>query len=163
MPKKVIVMTHTIGITGKGVVFHLAVSGCPRNCAEATCKDFGVVCVDSGYQLMVGGAAGMDVRETELLCQVATEQEALEYCAAFYQLYREGAQYLHRPYKWIAKVGLDWVKAQVVDDEENRKNLADRFFYSQKFHQKDPWAERVEGAEAHEFTPMADLTKVAAE
>ncbi len=143
--------------------FKLAVSGCPRNCAEATCKDFGVVCVDSGYQLMVGGAAGMDVRQTDLLCQVATEQEALEYCAAFYQLYRENAQYLHRPYKWIAKVGLDWVKEQVVENAENRKALADRFFHSQKFHQKDPWAERAQGRDAHEFSPMADLTKVAAE
>ena len=143
--------------------FKLAVSGCPRNCAEATCKDFGIVCVDSGYNLMVGGAAGMDVRETELLCQVTTEQDAIEYCAAFYQLYRENAQYLHRPYKWIAKVGLDWVKQRVVEDADSRKELADRFFYSQQFHQKDPWAERVQGAEAHEFSPLADLTTVAAE
>ena len=28
----------------------LGVSGCPRNCAEATCKDVGVICVDSGYR-----------------------------------------------------------------------------------------------------------------
>ena len=35
--------------------FKIAVSGCPRNCAEATIKDFGVVCVDSGYELHVGG------------------------------------------------------------------------------------------------------------
>ena len=29
--------------------YKLAVSGCPRNCSEATIKDFGVVGVDSGY------------------------------------------------------------------------------------------------------------------
>ncbi len=143
--------------------FKLAVSGCPRNCAEATCKDFGIVCVDSGYKLLVGGAAGMDLRETDLMCHVETEQEAIEYCAAFYQLYRENAQYLHRPYKWIAKVGLDWVKEKIVEDTEGREVLAERFFYSQKFYQKDPWAERAKGGEAHEFTPMADLTQVAAE
>ena len=39
----------------------LAVSGCPRNCAEATCKDVGIVCVDSGFEIGVGGAAGMVV------------------------------------------------------------------------------------------------------
>ncbi|WP_118132847.1 nitrite reductase large subunit NirB [Oceanicella sp. SM1341] len=143
--------------------FKLAVSGCPRNCAEATCKDFGVVCVAEGYQLHVGGAAGLDVRQTELLCTVKTEEEAIEYCAAFYQLYRENAQYLHRPYKWIAKVGLDWVKQQVVENEESRKALTARFFHSQKFHQKDPWAERVRGTDSHEFAPLADLTQVAAE
>ncbi|MXU63887.1 nitrite reductase large subunit NirB [Oceanomicrobium pacificus] len=143
--------------------FKLAVSGCPRNCAEATCKDFGVVCVDSGYQLHVGGAAGMDVRQTDLLAQVETEEEAIEYCAAFYQLYRENAQYLHRPYKWIAKVGLDWVKARVVEDADSRKALADRFFHAQRIFQKDPWAARVAGTDSHEYRPLADLTQVAAE
>ncbi|WP_412552492.1 nitrite reductase large subunit NirB [Shimia sp. MIT1388] len=144
--------------------FKLAVSGCPRNCAEATCKDLGIICVDSGYQILAGGAAGLDLRETDLLVQVATEEEAIEVSCAFYQLYREGAQYLHRPYKWIAKVGLDWVKEQVVDDLKNRKALADRFHYSQKFYQIDPWAERAkQDKDAHEFAPIADFTKVAAE
>lgn len=144
--------------------FKMAVSGCPRNCAEATCKDLGIVCVDSGFQILVGGAAGMDVRETELLAQVPTEDDAIELSCAFYQLYREGAQYLHRPYKWIAKVGLDWVKEQCVDDLENRKALADRFTYSQTFYQIDPWEERAsKGKDAHEYAPLADFTKVAAE
>ncbi len=144
--------------------FKLAVTGCPRNCAEATCKDLGIICVDSGYQILVGGAAGLDLLEAQLLVQVPTEEEAIEISCAFYQLYREGAQYLHRPYKWIKKVGLDWVKEQVVDDLDNRKALADRFHFSQQFYQVDPWAERAKkGKDAHEFAPMADFTKVAAE
>ncbi|PRY79631.1 nitrite reductase (NADH) large subunit [Yoonia maritima] len=144
--------------------FKLAVTGCPRNCAEATCKDLGIICVDSGYQILVGGAAGLDLLEAQLLVTVPTEEEAIEVSCAFYQLYREGAQYLHRPYKWIAKVGLDWVKEQVADDLENRAALAERFRYSQKFYQVDPWAERArKGVDSHEFTPLADFTKVAAE
>ena len=138
--------------------FKLAVTGCPRNCAEATCKDLGIVCVDSGYQILVGGAAGLDLLEAQLLVQVASEEEALEYSCAFYQLYREGAQYLHRPYKWIRKVGFDWVKEQLAD-ADNRRALADRFHYSQKFYQVDPWAERArKGVDAHEFKPLADLS-----
>ncbi|WIY23917.1 nitrite reductase large subunit NirB [Parasedimentitalea psychrophila] len=144
--------------------FKLAVSGCPRNCAEATCKDLGIICVDSGYQILVGGAAGLDLRQTELLVQVASEEDAIEVSCAFYQLYREGAQYLHRPYKWIAKVGLDWIKEQIVDDLANRKEKAEKFHYAQQFYQIDPWAERAkQGVDAHEFTPLADFTKVAAE
>jgi nitrite reductase (NADH) large subunit len=144
--------------------FKLAVSGCPRNCAEATCKDLGIVCVDSGYQVLVGGAAGMDLRETELLAQVATEEEAIELSCAFYQLYREGAQYLHRPYKWIAKVGLDWVKEQCVEDLEKRAALAANFRYSQTFYKVDPWKERAsKGVDSHEYKPLADFSKVAAE
>jgi nitrite reductase (NADH) large subunit len=135
----------------------LGVSGCPRNCAEATCKDVGIVCVDSGYQVGVGGAAGMDVKATELLATVATEAEAIELVVGFVQLYREHAKYLDRPYKWLAKVGLDWVQAQVVDDPENRAALVARFDHSQTIYQTDPWAERAEGAERHEFAPLADL------
>ncbi|MEM9392351.1 MAG: nitrite reductase large subunit NirB [Pseudomonadota bacterium] len=139
----------------------LAVSGCPRNCAEATCKDIGVVCVDSGYQVGVAGAAGMDVKETERLADVATEEEALDYITAFMQLYRENAKYLDRPYKWVAKVGLDWVKEQVFD-ETTRNGLIERFELSQSIYQKDPWAEEAQKSE-EKYQPLADFKLEAAE
>jgi nitrite reductase (NADH) large subunit len=134
--------------------FKLAVSGCPRNCAEATIKDFGVVCVDSGYELHVGGNGGIKVRATDFLCKVDTEEEVIEYCAAFTQLYREEARYLERTAPWIERVGLSYVKAKMVDDAENRKALQLRFEESQKYVQIDPWKERAEGAESHEFIPL---------
>ena len=134
--------------------FKMAVSGCPRNCAEATIKDFGVICVDSGYELHVGGNGGVKLRGTELLAKVATEAEALEHAFAFMQIYREEAHYLERTAPWIERVGLDHVKAALVDDEPRRKALAARFAYSQTFCQTDPWAERASGMEANEFRPM---------
>ena len=137
--------------------FKMAASGCPRNCAEATIKDFGVVCVDSGYELHVGGNGGIKVRATDLLCTVATEEEVLEYSAAFIQLYREEAHYLERTAPWIERVGLTHVKENIVEDAENRKALAERFRYSQKFMQDDPWKERAEGGETHEFTPIKQV------
>ncbi len=46
------------GISGPGKM-KLAVNGCPRNCAEALCKDLGVVAIDGGrWEIYVGGAAG---------------------------------------------------------------------------------------------------------
>jgi len=141
----------------------LGVSGCPRNCAEATCKDVGIVCVDSGYQIGVAGAAGMEVKETELLCAVPTEDEAVEVTTAFIQLYREHARYLDRPYKWVAKVGLDWVKARVVDDLDERRALVERFEISQSVYRKDPWAEHARPEQSRDFNPLADLTLEAAE
>ncbi|MEO1733672.1 MAG: nitrite reductase large subunit NirB [Pseudomonadota bacterium] len=140
----------------------LAVSGCPRNCAEATCKDVGVICVDSGYQVGVGGAAGMDVKETERLADVPTEQEAIDVTVAFVQLYREHAKYLDRPYKWIAKVGLDWVKERVVDDLEERAALIARFNLSQSIYQTDPWAEHAQ-TKAEAYQPLSDFKLEAAE
>ncbi|MBS8226416.1 nitrite reductase large subunit NirB [Vannielia litorea] len=140
----------------------LAVTGCPRNCAEATCKDIGVVCVDSGYQIGVGGAAGMDVKETERLVDVKTEEEVIEWTTAFLQLYREHGKYLDRPYKWLAKVGLDWVK-EVLADADERAALNDRFEVSQSVYRKDPWAELAKPEPAKSFLPIADLTQEAAE
>ncbi|MBO6518507.1 MAG: NAD(P)/FAD-dependent oxidoreductase [Rhodospirillales bacterium] len=140
----------------------MAVSGCPRNCAEATCKDFGVICVDSGYELHFAGAAGMHIKGTEILCTVATEEEALEYCAATVQLYREQGRYLERIYKWADRVGHDTVRAQIVEDQERRNLLYRRFLYSQKFAQIDPWAERVAGKDWREFTPMSDISRLEA-
>ena len=134
--------------------FKMAASGCPRNCAEATIKDLGVVCVDSGYELHVGGNGGVKVRATDFLCHVETSEQVLEYCAAYMQLYREEAHYLERTAPWLERVGLSYVKERVVEDEVGRKALAGRFLHSQKFAQDDPWRERAGGAEAHEFTPI---------
>jgi len=139
----------------------LGVSGCPRNCAEATCKDVGIICVDSGYQISVAGAAGMDVRETERLCDVATEAEAIDVTVAFVQLYRENAKYLDRAYKWVAKVGLDWVQDKIADPDERARLIA-AFDLSQSIYRKDPWAEHVQ-TKAARYQPLADLTLEAAQ
>jgi nitrite reductase (NADH) large subunit len=135
--------------------FKVAASGCPRNCAEATIKDFGVVCVDSGYELHVGGNGGIKVRATDFLCHVKSEAEVLEYTAAFMQLYREEAHYLERTAPWIERVGLSHVKERLVEDPDNRKALAERFLFSQQYMQDDPWQERAEGKDTHEFAPLA--------
>lgn len=137
--------------------FKMAASGCPRNCAEATIKDFGVVCVDSGYELHVGGNGGVKVRATDFLCAVKTSDEVLEYCAAYMQLYRENAHYLERTAPWIERVGLAYVKERIVEDEEQRKELAARFRFSQQFAQDDPWHACASGSDQHEFTPITQV------
>jgi nitrite reductase (NADH) large subunit len=131
--------------------FKLAVSGCPRNCAEATIKDFGLVAVQSGWELHVGGNGGIKVRVTDLLTVVESDEEAIEYVGAYCQLYREDALYLERTAPWIDRVGLSFVTEQLVDDEENRKALHARFLVSQLKTQNDPWKERAEGAQSHQF------------
>jgi nitrite reductase (NADH) large subunit len=103
----------------------------------------------------------MDLKETERLADVPTEQEAIDLTIAFVQLYRENAKYLDRPYKWVAKVGLDWVKEKVVTDRESRAALIERFELSQSIYRKDPWAEHA--AKPAAYQPLADLTLEAAE
>jgi nitrite reductase (NADH) large subunit len=136
----------------------MGVSGCPRNCAEATCKDVGVICVDYGYEIHFAGAAGLHIKGTQLLCKVPGEDECIEVIAALTQLYREQGHYLERMYKWADRIGTESIRALVVDDLDKRRALFDRFVISQRNAQVDPWAERVAGHEAHEFRPMADFT-----
>ncbi len=137
--------------------FKIAVSGCPRNCAEATIKDFGIICVDSGYELSVGGNGGIKLRGTDPLCKVATEQEALDYCAAFIQLYREEARYLDRTAPWVERVGMAYIKARIVEDDAGREALRARFLFSQSFMQDDPWAKRAAGEDEKLHQHMAEI------
>jgi nitrite reductase (NADH) large subunit len=141
----------------------LAVSGCPRNCSEATCKDIGVICVDSGYEIHFAGAAGLDIQGTQVLGLVKTEEEALEHIVALTQMYREQGRYLERIYKWTKRIGVVEIRRQIMDDHDKRKAFFDRFVFSQKFAQVDPWSERVSGVDKHEFKPMAVLNLEAAE
>ncbi|MDT7848172.1 nitrite reductase large subunit NirB [Methylophilus sp. VKM B-3414] len=125
-----------------------AVSGCPRNCAESGIKDVGVIGVDSGWEIYVGGNGGIKTEVAQFLCKVKTAEEVIEYSGAFIQLYREEARYLDRTVHWIARVGLDYVKKRILEDAEGRKAAYERLLYALQG-AVDPWAERVHQRDAH--------------
>jgi nitrite reductase (NADH) large subunit len=76
------------------------------------------------------------------------------------QLYREQGAYLERVWKWVERVGLEKVRAAIMDDHEGRRALLERFKKSQYAVRKDPWAERAAGRELHEFMPLAVLEPI---
>ncbi|HEX9181425.1 MAG TPA: nitrite reductase large subunit, partial [Burkholderiales bacterium] len=119
----------------------LAVSGCPRNCAEAGIKDVGVIGVDSGYELYVAGNGGIKTEVAQFLCKVKSDEEVLEYSGAFLQLYREEGHYLERTVHYVNRVGLDHVKQRVVVDAASRRALHERLLFSLQGY-RDPWEER---------------------
>ncbi|MEN6585556.1 MAG: nitrite reductase large subunit NirB [Sulfuricella sp.] len=125
----------------------LAVSGCPRNCAEAAIKDVGVIGVDSGWEIYVGGNGGIKTEVAEFLVKVKTAEDVLEYSGAFLQLYREEARYLDRTVHWLQRVGLDYVKKNVLEDEAGRKALYARLMFAVQG-ENDPWKERAVAGEA---------------
>ena len=133
--------------------YKIAVSGCPRNCAEATIKDFGIIGVDSGWEIHVAGNGGIKVRVTDFLCKVETDEELFEYTKAYMQFYREDAYYLERTAHWIERVGLEYVK-KIMFDDEKRKYYAQRFDESQKSAQVDPWAKAIEDGFTKEFNSI---------
>ena len=138
--------------------FKIAVSGCPRNCAEATIKDLGVVAVDSGWEIYVAGNGGIKVRVSDFLVKVSTEEEVIEYTGAFMQMYREQGHHNERTAPWIERVGLQYIKDEIVENAEKRKAYHEAFLYSQKFSQVDPWKERAsKGVDQHNFIPLAEV------
>ena len=133
----------------------LAVSGCPRNCAEAGIKDVGVIGVDSGWELYVGGNGGIKTEVAQFFVKVKTHEEVLEYTGAFLQLYREEGWYLERTVHYLARVGLDYVKKQVLDDAENRKALYERLLFALDG-EVDPWHESEKAhVDIRQFTPLS--------
>lgn len=116
----------------------MAVSGCPRNCAETAIKDFGVLGVDGGWEIYVGGNGGIHVRTGDLLGKAVTPAEAVEVCGAFLQLYREEARYGERTSVWIERIGLEAVRAAVFDSGK-RAGLLERMEAALGARVRDPW------------------------
>lgn len=122
----------------------MAVSGCPRNCAESGIKDLGVVAIDGGWELYAGGNGGVKLRAGDLLVTVKTEEDVMEYTAAYLQYYRETGNYGERTSEWIERMGLDHVRS-VVSDAEQRRALGERLNEALSV-MKDPWKEAVDSA-----------------
>ncbi|WP_324709252.1 nitrite reductase large subunit NirB [Pseudomonas citronellolis] len=121
----------------------LAVSGCPRNCAEAGIKDIGIIGVDSGWELYIGGNGGIKTEVAEFFVKLKSADEVREYSGAFLQLYREEAFYLERTVHYLQRVGMEHIKKAVLEDAENRKALNARLQYALSLEQ-DPWQQRIE-------------------
>jgi len=138
----------------------LAVSGCPRNCAESGIKDVGVIGVDSGWEIYVAGNGGIKTEVAQFFVKVKTREEVLEYAGAFLQLYREEAWYLERTVHFVHRVGLDYVKKRVLDDPEGRKALHERLLFALDG-QPDPWAERAAGKAGEEFASIEPALETA--
>jgi nitrite reductase (NADH) large subunit len=132
----------------------LAVSGCPRNCAESGIKDVGVIGVDSGWEIYVGGNGGIKTEVAQFLVKLKTHDEVLEYTGAFLQLYREEGWYLERTVHYLARVGLDYVKQRMIEDHVNRKELYERLLFSLDG-QPDPWHEQAKAhVDVRQFAPL---------
>jgi nitrite reductase (NADH) large subunit len=118
----------------------MGVVGCPRNCAEATVKDIGLIGIEGGWQVVIGGGAGKIVRAADILCTVKTTEEALEAALLFFQYYRENGEYLERTYDFVPRIGLENIRREtVLASEENKKALLDRLEKARK-KAVNPWA-----------------------
>jgi nitrite reductase (NADH) large subunit len=130
-----------------------AVAGCPRNCSEAYVKDIGLVAVEGGWELYVGGASGASVRKGDLLAKVETDAEAIRLALAFLQHYRERGDHLERTYGYLERVGIEAVREAVLEPEA-QAGLLERFAIAKAACDPDPWRERATPVHARQFAEL---------
>ena len=140
----------------------MATVGCPRNCAEATVKDIGLVGIEGGWQVFVGGAAGKSVRKADLLVTVESTDAAMEASILFFQYYREHARYLERTYDFVERIGMEKVRKDTIYATDTEKDaLRDRFRRS-KERSYDAWQEGRTPVNATQFIPLTPIDQVTA-
>ena len=142
----------------------LAVTGCPRNCAEALCKDLGVVAVGDGrWEIYVGGAAGAHIRKGDLLATADDPDTVITLTGRFLQYYRENANWLERTYKFVPRVGIDKIRAVVVEDAEGIAEQLDTSMQKSVDAYRDPWNDGREPVTEGQFRtslPLLPLPQV---
>ncbi len=132
----------------------LAVSGCPRNCAESGIKDVGVIGVDSGWELYVAGNGGIKTEVAQFLVKVSTDAEVLEFSGAFLQLYREEGWYLERTVHYLSRVGMDHIRERILNDAQGRRELWERLQFSLA-EEPDPWHQPAKAVvDSRQFIPI---------
>jgi nitrite reductase (NADH) large subunit len=145
----------------------LAVSGCPRNCAESYVKDVGIVAIEGGrWEIYVGGAAGAHVRKGDLLCTVDDAETAKIITGRFLQYYRETAKWLERTYAFVPRVGLEHIRAVVVDDSEGIADRLDAAVQEHADRYVDPWTQGADPVTPGQFRtslPLEVLPRVPAD
>jgi len=134
-----------------------AVSGCPRNCAEAGIKDVGIIGVDSGWEMYIAGNGGIKTEVAHFLVKLKTREEVLEYTGAFMQLYRKEGWYLERTVHFVSRVGLDYIKKRILEDAEGRKALNEELLFALDG-EPDPWFDFPEAqVDTRQFKPVATV------
>jgi nitrite reductase (NADH) large subunit len=136
----------------------LAVSGCPRNCAESYVKDVGIVAIEGGrWEIYIGGAAGAHIRKGDLLCTVDDAETAKIITGRFLQYYRENAKWLERTYAFVPRVGLELIRAVVVEDSEGIAERLDAEVAKHAETYRDPWQDGKNPASPGQFRTSLPL------
>jgi len=133
----------------------LATAGCPRNCSEALVKDVGLVAIGDGkWEIYVGGAAGAHIRKGDLLCVVDGEDAALEISGRFMQYYRENAKWKERTYTFVPRIGLERIRAIVVDNADGTAAALDAAMKASTDAAYDPWKEALHPRTVNQFAEV---------
>jgi nitrite reductase (NADH) large subunit len=104
----------------------------------------------------------MWAEQLALTCARATcdSQEAvLELSGRFLQYYRENARYLERTYAFVPRVGIDKIRAVVVEDSEGIAERLDQAMQRSVDAYVDPWQEATTPATPNQFAELLPIVQ----
>ena len=131
-----------------------AVTGCPRNCAEAYVKDIGLVAVEGGWEVYVGGAAGATVRKGDLLATVDDRRRGAcgsrsPSCSTTASTRSTSSA----PTATSSASGIEAVREAVLDPE-HAAELLERYRIAKAAADPDPWRERHDPVHPKQFAEL---------
>lgn len=126
------------GLMGPAKV-KMGVSGCPRNCSEATIKDFGVVAVEGGWDLYIGGNGGARVVAAHKIACVKTDDEVVQIADRYYEFYRRHANYGERTAPFVERLGIKPVADAILNAPPEALRELEGDLQATLANYRDPW------------------------
>ncbi|SMB92814.1 Nitrite/Sulfite reductase ferredoxin-like half domain-containing protein [Desulfonispora thiosulfatigenes DSM 11270] len=93
----------------------IGVSGCPLSCGENYVRDIGLFGKkDKGWTILIGGNSGMNTRKGDVLVQDLSDEDTLNVLEKFFNYYIENAKTRERLYRFVPRVGIEKIKADLI-------------------------------------------------
>ncbi|MCS3922960.1 NAD(P)/FAD-dependent oxidoreductase [Methanosalsum natronophilum] len=100
---------HGMELPGK---LKIGVAGCVNSCSEPAVKDIGLLGTSKGYNLFIGGSAGIKPRIGEIVAKDLSEEEAMSTIERIISFYKENAK-RKRLGEYVESIGMDKFKEEV--------------------------------------------------
>ena len=111
-------------------------------------------------EIYIGGAAGAHIRKGDLLVTCDGEEEAMLVGSRFMQFYRENAKWKERTYTFVPRIGLERIKAVVVEDSEGLCAGLDASMQKSIDACVDPWLEAKAPKTPNQFASVIPVAGV---
>ncbi|PMP85604.1 MAG: hypothetical protein C0174_03805 [Thermodesulfobium narugense] len=95
----------------------ISISGCPNGCSEPLVRDIGIMGYPTGYTLTIGGFAGRNGGIGEVISSNLDENQTVDTLGKLLAVYKAYAQEKERMYKFLRRLGLEFIKEKMKSTE----------------------------------------------
>lgn len=104
---------HSMKLPSK---FKIGVSGCVNSCSETAVKDLGIVGTPKGFNILIGGNAGVRPRLGDILAENIAPEAVLTIVDKIIEYYKQNARNYERMGMMIDRIGLEQIKQAIFSE-----------------------------------------------